>query len=319
MTPVEADAIARAAEVLRRGGLVAFPTETVYGLGADASRPEAVRKIFAAKGRPADHPLIVHLADPTLLPQWAADIPTGAWRLAGAFWPGPLTLVLKRRPDVNDVVTGGQDTVGLRVPSHPVAQALLRAFGGGVAGPSANRFGRISPTTAAHVRAEFGDSLDAILEGGQSEVGIESTIVDLSGDAPALLRPGHVSAEEVARVLGTAVRAPDTSSPRVSGSLESHYAPRTPAVLVTAEAIDAAWARPGAALGVLSRRPRPPGDRAGLWVAAPNDAEGYAHDLYANLRRLDEAGCERILVEALPDGPDWSAVRDRVGRATTAS
>lgn len=318
MTPVDADAIARAAEVLRHGGLVAFPTETVYGLGADASRPEAVRKIFAAKGRPADHPLIVHLAEPAQLPRWAVDIPADAWRLADAFWPGPLTLVLKRRPDINDVVTGGQDTIGLRVPSHPVARALLRAFGGGVAGPSANRFGRISPTTAAHVRAEFGDGLEAILEGGQSEVGIESTIVDLSGEAPAVLRPGHISAEEVGRVLGTIVRAPNASSPRVSGSLESHYAPRTPAALTMPEGIDTAWGRPGAPLGVLSRRPRPPGDRAGVWVTAPADAEGYAHDLYVNLRRLDDGGCERILVEALPDGPDWSAVRDRVGRATAA-
>lgn len=319
MTTVDADAVARAAEVLRRGGLVAFPTETVYGLGADASQPAAVRKIFAAKGRPADHPLIVHLAEAAQLTQWAVAIPAIAWRLAEAFWPGPLTLVLKRRPDINDVVTGGQDTIGLRIPSHPVAQALLRGFGGGVAGPSANRFGRISPTTAAHVRAEFGDSLDVILEGGQSDVGIESTIVDLSGEAPALLRPGHVSAEALARVLGTAVRSPTSMSPRVSGSLESHYAPRTPAVLATADAIDVAWSDPGAPLGVLSRRARPAGDRPGLWVTAPGDPDGYAHDLYASLRRLDEGGCDRILVETLPDGPEWSAIRDRVGRATAAS
>lgn len=319
MTTVDAEAVAKAAEVLRRGGLVAFPTETVYGLGADASQPDAVRKIFSAKGRPADHPLIVHLAEPAQLAHWAADIPAEAWRLAEAFWPGPLTLVLKRRPEINDVVTGGQDTIGLRIPSHPVAQALLRAFGGGIAGPSANRFGRISPTTAAHVRAEFGDSLDAILEGGQSEVGIESTIVDLSGEAAALLRPGHISAEALARVLGTAVRPPTAASPRVSGSLESHYAPRTPAVLATADAIDVAWSCAGAPLGILSRRPQPAGDRAGLWLNAPRDPDGYAHELYASLRRLDAAGCERILVEVLPDGPAWSAIRDRVGRATAGS
>lgn len=318
MIAVDADTVARAAEILRRGGLVAFPTETVYGLGADAAQPDAVRRIFSAKGRPPDHPLIVHLAEASQVPQWAVDVPATAWRLAEAFWPGPLTLVLKRRPEVSDAVTGGQTTIGLRIPSHPVAQALLRAFGGGVAGPSANRFGRISPTTAAHVRAEFGDSLDLILEGGQSEVGIESTIVDLSGDDPALLRPGHISAEALGRVLGVVVRPPTATSPRVSGSLESHYAPCTPARQAAPGAIDADWARPGAPLGVLSRRPRPAGDRAGLWVTAPDDPDGYAHDLYANLRRLDAGGCERILVESLPDGPDWAAVRDRVGRATAA-
>jgi len=316
---VDAEAVARAAEVLRRGGLVAFPTETVYGLGADASQPEAVRRIFTAKGRPADHPLIVHLAEPAQLTGWAADIPTGAWRLAEAFWPGPLTLVLKRRPEINDAVTGGQDTIGLRIPSHPVAQALLRAFGGGIAGPSANRFGRISPTTAAHVRAEFGDELDAILEGGQSDVGIESTIVDLSSGVPALLRPGQISADALARVLGAPVQRPTAASPRVSGSLESHYAPRTPTALAEAEVIDAAWSRPGAPLGVLSRRPRPAGDRVGLWLTAPDGPAGYAHALYASLRQLDAANCERILVERLPDGPEWTAIRDRVGRASAAS
>ena len=223
-----AETIREAVAVLARGGLVAFPTETVYGLGADASNETAVRRIFSVKGRPADHPLIVHLARVEQLADWAQRVPEAAWRLAEAFWPGPLTLVLPRAPRVLDVVTGGQESVGIRVPSHPVAQALLQAFGGGIAGPSANRFGRVSPTTAEHVRAELGSEVDLVLEGGQSEVGIESTIVDLSSDRPALLRPGIIGAERIAAVLGNALHAPDRTSPRASGMLASHYAPRTP-------------------------------------------------------------------------------------------
>lgn len=197
--------IAAAAARLRAGELVALPTETVHGLGADAMNPAAVRRIFEAKGRPADHPLIVHLPDAEQMTQWARDIPREAIALAQAFWPGPLTLILKREDDVPLEVTGGQDTVGLRVPGHPLALKLLRAFGGGVAAPSANRFGRISPTTAQHVRDEFHDTLgDAltVLDGGPCEVGIESTILDLSGEAPRILRPGAISAEQIAAVIG---------------------------------------------------------------------------------------------------------------------
>lgn len=311
------DPIAAAVARLNAGGLVAFPTETVYGLGADATNPEAVRRIFEAKGRPADHPVIVHLADTAGIGQWARTFPDAARKLSAAFWPGPMTLVLPRQPGVADIVTGGQDTVGIRIPSHPVAQALLRAFGRGVAGPSANRFGHISPTTAEHVRAEFGDSLDLILEGGPSEVGIESTIVDLSGTEPVLLRPGMITAGALEAVLGHKVGLPGAASPRVSGSLASHYAPRTPAVLMNADDIDVAWRGTEPRLGVLARRPNPDSAERGTWVQAPVDAANYAHDLYANLRKLDAAGCSRLLVETVPASAEWLAVRDRLSRATT--
>lgn len=311
------EAILRAADLLARGGLVAFPTETVYGLGADASNEAAVRRIFLAKGRPADHPVIVHVADLAQLPAWVRSVPEAARKLAQAFWPGPLTMVLKRAAHVLDVVTGGQDTVGIRVPSHPVAQKMLRVFGGGVAGPSANRFGHVSPTTADHVRAEFGDSLDLILEGGQSEVGIESTIVDLSRGHPVLLRPGIISLGQLEAVLGEAVRTPDARAPRVSGSLESHYAPMTPTRLVTSEALERAIAGTSGRLGVLARRPPSANLSRVVWVEAPDDSGHYAHELYADLRFLDASRCDLILVEGVPDSQEWDAVRDRIGRAAS--
>ena len=205
--------IKAAVTILRAGGLVVFPTETVYGLGADAANAAAVRKIFAAKGRPADHPVIVHLASDRDLTRWASDIPPAVRQLAERFWPGPLTLVVRRAKSVSDEVTGGQDTIGLRVPSHPIAQALLNAFGGGIAAPSANRFGHISPTTVRHVREELGDRVDLILDGGACEVGIESTIVDVSGGTPVLLRPGRVSEEEIEAVLQVPLARPGAGSP----------------------------------------------------------------------------------------------------------
>ncbi|HZP88118.1 MAG TPA: L-threonylcarbamoyladenylate synthase [Burkholderiales bacterium] len=314
-------AIEEAVRILRTAGLVAFPTETVYGLGADASNPQAVRKIFAAKGRPADHPLIVHLARSAQLHEWARDIPPTAWRLAECFWPGPLTLILKRAPHVADVVTGGQDTVGLRVPSHPLAQAMLQAFGGGVAGPSANRFGRVSPTTAQHVRDELGDAVDLVLDGGACPVGIESTIIDLSGAAPVLLRPGHIKPEEIEVVLQAPVGRPTSASPRASGTLAAHYAPRLPLRIVPKDMLDAAI-REAAVRGpvaVIARRPRPSDSAATLWMIAPRNAVEYARLLYAGLRQLDRSDCRMILVEALPDSPDWNAVRDRLTRAAAGS
>ncbi|HEX8954825.1 MAG TPA: L-threonylcarbamoyladenylate synthase, partial [Burkholderiaceae bacterium] len=229
------DAIKVAARLLEAGSLVAFPTETVYGLGADAENPQAVAAIYAAKGRPSNHPVIVHLAPEADLSYWAAEIPEYAKKLVAAFWPGPLTLILKRAAHVPAAVSGGQDSIGLRCPSHPVAQALLREFKGGkggVAAPSANKFGHVSPTTAQHVRDEFHDELPCILDGGQSEVGIESTIVDLSRGGVALLRPGGIGAERIEAVLGVKPAAPDATAPRVSGALESHYAPATPVVVV---------------------------------------------------------------------------------------
>ena len=331
-----ARALRLAAERLAAGGLVAFPTETVYGLGGDAENPDAIARIYAAKGRPSSHPVIVHVSPEADLGYWARAIPAEARALIQAFWPGPLTLILPRADHVPASVSGGQDSVGLRCPSHPVAQALLREFAalkpngqGGVAGPSANKFGQVSPTLAAHVRsefAEFGDAEMLVLEGGPSEVGIESTIVDVSrldrGMGPVLLRPGHISAAQIAAVLGAEPARPDAGAPRVSGSLKAHYAPRTPLQLLSLEALvgyleqhagDAervavvAFQRPGQAV-----YPRVD------WHLAPADPRAYARDLYALLRRLDGGGYGRILVERPPCNALWQAVNDRIGRAAAA-
>jgi L-threonylcarbamoyladenylate synthase len=305
------DEVRRAAEILRRGGLVAFPTETVYGLGADATNPEAIQRLYEVKGRPADHPVIVHFASAEEAFAWAREVPDAARALAARFWPGPLTLILKRSALAQDFVTGGQDTVGLRVPSHPVAQSLLRTFGKGIAAPSANRFGLVSPTTAAHVREDLGGEVDLVLEGGPSEVGIESTIVDLSGGAAVLLRPGGISEGE----LGIAVRYRTADSPRHSGGLERHYAPRTPAYLVPVHGLDKAIASRGSRIAVLAFSR--PDERVDYWLRMPRDPAAYAQRLYAALRELDAAGCEEILVEAPPEEPAWAAVRDRLRRACT--
>ena len=319
-------AIVRAVELLRAGELVAFPTETVYGLGADAGNPVALAKIFAAKGRPADHPLIVHLPDISHLGQWAREIPDAAYLLAKSFWPGPLTLILKRQPHVPDLVTGGQDTVGLRIPNHPLALQLLKTFndagGSGLAAPSANRFGRISPTTAQHVREELGAAVALVLDGGPCAVGIESTIVDLSRGEPVILRPGMISAEQIEQVLRHSVRPEPVEGqtgklPRVSGSLAAHYAPTTPMRLVPADTLTAEVERclhDGRRIAVLSVRPFAAHERL-LWQQASSEAGKYAHDLYLNLRTLDQAGVDLILVEAPPQGSEWIAVNDRLTRA----
>jgi L-threonylcarbamoyladenylate synthase len=312
-------ALASAVDHLRGGRLVAFPTETVYGLGADATNPDAVRGIFAAKGRPADHPVIVHLYDTAQLASWARTVPEGAATLAAAFWPGPLTLILPRAAGVSDAVTGGQDSVGLRVPAHPVARALLSLFAGGIAAPSANRFGRISPTTARHVADDLGAAVAQILDGGACAVGIESTIVAFTGDAPVLLRPGAIGARELSRALGHALRDTDASAPRASGTLASHYAPRTPAGLVAADALRAEILQLCARdeiVAVLAHTVARPSDFPGVWLRAPADVAAYAHDLYANLRTLDAANADLILIERVPDGDAWLAVRDRLVRAT---
>ncbi len=318
--------LSKAVAALRAGRLVGLPTETVYGLAADARNPEAVRRVFAAKGRPADHPLIVHLASVDQLDAWARDIPPVAWRLAAAFWPGPMTLILKRQPSVPDAVTGGQDTVGLRVPSHPLAHALLKEFGDGLAAPSANRFGRVSPTTAAHVREELGDQLAMVLDGGECEVGIESTIVDLSRGEPVLMRPGRISKDELARAAGVPVldrEQANGNNPRVSGALASHYAPSTPVRLLDAVSLYAAAdeaRRQGMAVAVLARTLIDDAPPAGsVWRIAPAEPVAYAHRLYASLRWLDQCGAKQILVEALPDTAEWRAVNDRLRRAATPS
>ncbi|WP_123101784.1 L-threonylcarbamoyladenylate synthase [Acidithiobacillus sulfuriphilus] len=309
-----------AAAALHGGGLVAFPTETVYGLGADAENPAAVARIFAAKGRPADHPLIVHIANPDQLTHWAKDIPPAAWLLARRCWPGPLTLILRRACRVPDIVTGGQDTVGLRVPDHPLALALIEASGGGIAAPSANRFGRVSPTTAAHVREELGAAMDFILDGGPCRVGIESTILDLSGHQPRLLRPGAITIAGIEAVLGQPIAQPGSHAPRAPGMLRSHYAPKTPVCLV-----------PAAHLEAEARRRLAQGQRvAALTMSAtllpeaclrqdmPTHQTGWARELYARLRAVDAQGSDCILIEEPPIGADWQAVRDRLERAASA-
>ena len=315
--------VSRAAALLRAGELVAFPTETVYGLGADATNPQAIAKIFAAKGRPADHPLIVHIPDAAHLERWAIDIPEAAYRLAAAFWPGPLTLILKRHPAVLDAITGGQDTVGLRVPNHPLALQLLREFAGGVAAPSANRFGHVSPTTAEHVRDELGAAVSLILDGGPCAVGIESTILDLSGGEPRILRPGMLDAAAIAAVLGVTPEFGATqNAPRVSGSLEAHYAPRTPLRLMPdAELATAAEAEIAAGRRVVMFSAQPTGavDARLIWCEASTDPVQFAHDLYARLRELDTLGADLMLAAMPPAGEAWRAVADRLRRAAAGS
>ena len=306
--------IRKAAEILRAGGLVAFPTETVYGLGADASNAGAVARLYATKRRPANHPVIVHFGSGESAFAWAREIPRAARQLAERFWPGPLTLILKRSALAKDFITGGQDTVGLRVPSHPVARGLLEMFQGGIAAPSANRFGLVSPTTAAHVREDLGDDVDLVLEGGPSEVGIESTIVDLSTGSALLLRPGAISRGDLEQLLN--VKQAGLSSPRHSGGLERHYAPRTPARLVSTHDLDKEIEKLKQRVAVLAFSR--PDERVDYWLRMPRNPEGYARRLYAALRELDTAGCETILVEAPPDAPEWAAVRDRLQKACAA-
>ncbi len=311
--------ISAAVAVWRRGGLVAFPTETVYGLGADAANEQALARIFAAKGRPADHPLIVHVAAAAEIDCWARDIPAVVWDLAARFWPGPLTLILKRAPGVSALVTGGQDTVGLRVPGHSLALALLRAFGGGIAAPSANRFGRVSATSAAHVVAEFGVAVDCIVDDGACTVGLESTILDLSGQAPRVLRPGAVSRTALGEILGAVPEIGGAGAPRAPGRLASHYVPDTPLRLVVDALADLAGrpALPGEqpiAVLALSAPLLPPLNCR--WVRMPDDPVHYAQQLYARLREIDSWGCGLLLVERPSSAEGWEAVHDRLTRAS---
>jgi L-threonylcarbamoyladenylate synthase len=313
-------ALQGAVETLQSGGLVAFPTETVYGLGADAENSTAVARIFATKGRPADHPLIVHLANLDQITRWARDIPPAAWRLARRYWPGPLTLILHRTGRVPGIVTGGQGTVGLRVPDHPLALALLEAFGGGIAAPSANRFGRVSPTTAAHVREELGDALDRILDGGPCRVGIESTILDLSGHQPRLLRPGTITLAEIEAVLQQPIAQPGNDAPRAPGTLRAHYAPNTPLRLVpiTNLEAEACWRlAQGQRIAVLSLSAILLPEVC-LQQGMPIQPSGWARELYARLRALDTLCLDCILIEDPPSSADWQAVRDRLERAASA-
>lgn len=313
-----------AAAQLAAGELVAFPTETVYGLGARADDDAAVARIFAAKGRPADHPLIVHVADDDAVRHFAAVVSPSAQRLMAAFWPGPLTVIVPRHPGRGAAAAAGQDSIGLRMPSHPLALALLRDAAKlgvpGVAGPSANRFGRVSPTTAAHVLQEFGAAL-TVLDGGPCEVGIESAIVDCTRPQPALLRPGAIGVPQIEAVLGQPLAAPDAASPRASGTLVSHYAPAAPVHLFSGDAAElpaltvAQGPGPEAAggLGVYSRLA--PAGVPWRHRTMPGAPAAVAHELFAVLREFDAAGVSAIWVERPPPGPEWDGVRDRLQRA----
>lgn len=306
--------IAAAADVLRQGGLVAFPTETVYGLGADASRDDAAAKIFAVKGRPRAHPLIVHVERD--IDGWAAEIPDLARRLIAVAWPGPLTVILRRGPRVALATTGGADTVGLRVPAHPMAQALLRAFGGGVAAPSANRFGGVSPTTADHVVADLGDDVDYVLDGGPCAVGVESTIVDFSRGAPVLLRPGGMPREAIEVIVGP-LAAADAGAPAAPGTLASHYAPRAEVVAVELDDVPAEVRRSRGKVAVLAPRSAfgPWGELAVLAYPMPDDVEEMARELYSALRDLDALGVDVVIAALPPAAGLGEAVGDRLRRA----
>jgi L-threonylcarbamoyladenylate synthase len=310
--------LARAVAALRRGRLVAFPTETVYGLGADATNPEALRRLYAVKGRPPAHPVIVHLGGPDQLTAWAREVPETARALADACWPGPLTVIVRRSARVPDEVTGGADTVGLRVPDQPLALALLHQFGDGIAAPSANRFGRVSPTTAQAVRDDLGSDVEVVLDGGPCRVGVESTIVDCTGPRPAVLRPGGITAARLREILGVDAPVASTSTVAAPGTLPSHYAPRASVVLATRDDVGAQAAvalDEGRQVAVLSESPAPDLPSAVVWLDAGGDADDYARNLYARLREADARKVDVVL--AIPPGSTGlgQAVTDRLRRA----
>ena len=321
-------AITQAVQAISAGQLLGLPTETVYGLAADAARPDAVARIFAAKGRPSNHPLIVHVADADGVAHFARDVPAFAQRLMAAFWPGPLTLILPRRPDVGEATAGGQDSIGVRCPSHPVAQAVLQALAQatppvwGLAAPSANQFGRVSPTTAAHVAGEFGDSL-LVLDGGPCGVGIESTIVDCTRGAPVLLRPGTISRAQVEAACGQRLQGDAAlgEAPRASGTLEAHYAPAAKVRLMHAKALQTSLDLLGAEaahIAVYARTPLRMLSSQVLLRRMPDDAQATAQQLFSALRDFDTQGVKLIWVESVPDTAEWDGVRDRLQRAAAA-
>ena len=314
--------IEAAVDALRDGELVAFPTETVYGLGANASNPAAVRKVYELKGRPPSHPVIVHIDQAKYLRRWVRELTPEAEKLAAAFWPGPLTLVLPRGENVQDVVTGGQDSVAIRIPSHPMARQLLDAFGGGIAAPSANRYGRLSATRAEHVTDEFGDAVKVVLDGGECQLGLESTIVSCLDETVRLLRPGAVTLTQLRGVVPGVQIGADKSAPRVPGSTPAHYAPSTPLTIVPGGEIDAlaeSLSEGGQRIAVLAQRLPLKTYQYVTWINAGKRADAFGHDLYANLRTLDKAGCARILVQEVPGDERWDAVRDRLARAAVGA
>lgn len=321
--------IEQAAQALRAGLLVAFPTETVYGLGADAQSQPALERLFEAKRRPANHPVIVHLAEFSQVLDWCSEVPESAWILASHFWPGPLTMILKRSQKALDQVTGGQDTVAVRVPKHPVALALLATFGDGIAAPSANRFGFVSPTSAQDVRLEFGNEVYSVLEGGSCDVGIESTIVDLTGPQPVILRPGMIASEDIFSVLGgneLESAGKGKGAIRVPGSHKRHYATRTPLQLKKQEELFLlvnGGSDNASNFAILSFADLPQSARGSSkvsrWIRAASNPAEYARSLYRHLRDMDLSGAGTILVEEPPEEPAWFGIRDRLARAAESS
>jgi len=326
LAPEQYDQITAAAQILHQGGTVAFPTETVYGLGADVTNPVAINKIYTIKQRPINHPLIVHIGNISHLHYWAQAIPDSAWELANHFWPGPLTLILQRSRHIPDSVTGGQDTVGLRIPAHPVALALLEALGPkkALAAPSANRFGRISPTTAAHVREELGSTVDMILDGGACRIGLESTIISFHDRSPKILRPGGIALSALELVLDSPIMLAHNTNQtiRTSGSLPAHYAPTTPLRIYSTEQIwDRALALAAKGLRILaitwsSINQSQPSDQFIQQFSMPADPVTYGQQLYAKLRHFDQASFDYMIIEAPPDHPSWFAIIDRLQRAS---
>ncbi|MDZ4836778.1 MAG: L-threonylcarbamoyladenylate synthase [Candidatus Melainabacteria bacterium] len=316
--------VERAAQLLKQGLLVGMPTETVYGLAADASNKDALVRLFSAKGRPTNHPVIVHVASVDALPDWAVEVPKLAYDLAERFWPGPLTMIFKKHAHVLYEVTGGQETVAIRVPRHEVALSLLQKFGGGIAAPSANRFGKLSPTSASDVEGEFGDAVAYVLDGGTCEVGIESTIVDLSGAQPRVLRPGMLSLEQLNQIEGLHARNRDeaASAPRAPGTLKSHYSPSTPVKLVSGANLDSVLSelknssKKAAVLSFKTKRDNATQQANTAWIVAPGDPDNYARKLYSSLRQLDNLECDLIIVEEVPSTDSWSGIQDRLQRAS---
>jgi L-threonylcarbamoyladenylate synthase len=319
----------QAIHALKQGELIIFPTETVYGLGADAANNEAMTQLYTTKGRPTNHPVIVHLGELEQLKEWAVEIPEVAYQLGKAFWPGPLTLILKKAPQVLDLVTGGQETIGLRIPNHPLALALLKEFKGGVAAPSANRFGKLSPTRIEDLDPILKGKVPVTLDGGPCQVGVESTIVDCTQEIPRILRPGMILKADIEAVLGYSISAPSELSEkpaeiRVSGSLESHYAPNSPVILVPGPQLAdktkklVAQRKNLAVLAIHQGFPSPMSLKQCRlqWRQAPKEAAGYAQSLYQNLKQLDDLKADFILVEAPPEAPEWAAIVDRLQRAS---
>lgn len=310
--------IKQAIRHLQQGGVVAIPTETVYGLAADATQPQAVKRIFSIKGRPADHPLIVHIGSVAQVHDWAEEIPDIFWPLAEQFWPGPLTFILKKKSKVNSLVTGGQDTIALRIPSHKKVLQLLVALKCGLAAPSANRFGHVSPTTAQHVIDEFGDDIDGVVDGGACEVGIGSTILDLTIKQPRILRPGQISQQQIEDFLGLPLSAMKQQSPRAPGMLKAHYAPATPLILVEKSALDKQLKKclaDNLTINLWSvSRPHQQHKNI-VWQPLPTDSNEFAKVLYHQLRQFDTTSADITLIQNPPKSPEWHGVLDRLTRA----